>query len=265
MDRLLSSRVLLQKFTLGFCFAAATASLLATDSPQITPALVPAANATAADLENQGDQLRAEKRYLDAIDYYQAAVAKQPTATLWNKTGMAYLFVQRYHDAQKAFDRAIKMDKTAPEAYNNRAFIEQVNKNPGKAIKYYHKALSLRPDSSTFHYNIASAYFAKHEFEQSTQEYRTAYQLDPGIFQRVSKTGIMAQACSPEDRAAFAFMVAKMYAQSGDFDRSILYLRKAMEEGYKSIQKVYSEPDFASLRMDKRFAELMAQKPQSIP
>lgn len=265
MDRLLSSRALYQKFALGFCFAVATVSLLAADSPQITPALVPAANATAADLEVQGDQLRTEKRYLDSIDYYQAAIAKQPTATLWNKTGMAYLFVQRYHDAQKAFDKAIKLDKAAPEAYNNRAFIEQVNKNPGKAIKYYHKALVLRPDSPTFHYNVASAYFAKHEFEQSAREYRTAYQLDPGIFQRVSKTGIMAQACSPEDRAAFAFMVAKMYAQSGDFDRSILYLRKAMEEGYKSIQKVYSEPEFASLRTDKRFNELMSQKPQSIP
>jgi tetratricopeptide (TPR) repeat protein len=239
--------------------------MLASNAPQITAPLVPAANATAAELETQGDQLRAEKRYLDSIDYYEAAIAKHATATLWNKTGMAYLFVQRYHDAQKAFERAIKLDKTAPEAYNNRAFIEQVNKNPGKAIKYYHKALALRPESSTFHYNIASAYFAKHEFEQSAQEYRTAYQLDPGIFQRVSKTGIMAQACSPEDRAAFAFMVAKMYAQSGDFDRSLQYLRKAMEEGYKSIQKVYSEPEFATLRTDKRFSELMSQKPASIP
>jgi tetratricopeptide (TPR) repeat protein len=265
MDRLLSSRALLRNVALSLCFIAAPAFTQAADAPQVTPALTPAANATAQDLENQGDQLRAEKRYLDAVDYYQAAIAKHPSATLWNKTGMAYLFIQRYHEAQKAFDRAMKLDKSAPEAYNNRAFIEQVNKNPGKAIKYYHKALNLRPESPTFHYNLASAYFAKHEYELSTQEYRTAYQLDPGIFQRVSKTGIMAQACSPEDRAAFAFMVAKMYAQSGDFDRSILYLRKAMEEGYKSIQKVYSEPEFATLRTDKRFSELMSQRPQSIP
>ncbi len=264
MDRLLFSRAL-PKVAFGLYLLGTTVAASATSAPQITPPLIPAANATAANLEAQGDLLRAEKRYLDSVDYYQAAIAKHPTATLWNKTGMAYLFVQRYHDAQKAFERAIKLDKAAPEAYNNRAFIEQVNKNPGKAIKYYHKALALRPESSTFHYNLASAYFAKHEFEQSAQEYRTAYQLDPGIFQRVSKTGIMAQACSPEDRAAFAFMVARMYAQSGDFDRSLEYLRKAMEEGYKSIQKVYSEPEFATLRTDKRFSELMTQKPQSIP
>ena len=74
----------------------------------------------------------------------------------------------------------------------------------------------------------------------------------------------MAQTSSPEDRAAFSFMVAKMYAQAGDFDRSLEYLRKAMEEGYKGIDKVYTDSEFASLRTDPRFADLMAQKPASI-
>ncbi len=266
MDRLQLSRALFLKTAIALTLAAAFVSCLwAADHPQITQALAPAASATPDELEKQGDLLRGQKRYLDSIDYYHAAIMKQPSAAAWNKVGMAYLFLQRYPDAKKAFDAAIKLDKTAPEAYNNRGFIEQVNKNPGKAIKDYHKALSLRPASSTFHFNIAAAYFAKHDYDRSAQEYREAYQLDPGIFERVSKTGIMAQACSPEDRAAFAFMVAKMYAQSGDFDRSIEYLRKAMEEGYKGIQKVYSEPEFATLRTDKRFSDLMTQKPQPLP
>jgi hypothetical protein len=74
----------------------------------------------------------------------------------------------------------------------------------------------------------------------------------------------MAQSSSPEDRAAFSFMVAKMYAQAGDFERSLEYLRKAMEEGYKNIGKVYTDAEFASLRTDPRFTDLMAQKPQAI-
>ena len=55
-----------------------------------------------------------------------------------------------------------------------------------------------------------------------------------------------------------------MYAQAGDIDHSLEYLRKAMEEGYKDIKKVYTDSEFASLREDKRFSELMAQKPQPI-
>ena len=50
---------------------------------QITPPLLrtidpPAPDATAADLEARADQLRASKLYLDALDYYRAAMAKQP-------------------------------------------------------------------------------------------------------------------------------------------------------------------------------------------
>jgi pentatricopeptide repeat protein len=60
-------------------------------------------------------------------------------------------------------------------------------------------------------------------------------------------------------------MVAKMYAQAGNFDQSLEYLRKAMENGYKDINKVYTDSEFATLRTDKRFEELMSQRPQAIP
>ena len=76
--------------------------------------------------------------------------------------------------------------------------------------------------------------------------------------------GIMVQSSTPEDRAAFAYMVAKMYASAGDNENSLVYLRKAMEDGYKNINSVYKDAEFASLRTDPRFTDLMAQKPQAI-
>jgi tetratricopeptide (TPR) repeat protein len=238
---------------------------LASDQQQTPPTpLVSLTSSAPQDLEKQGDQLRAQKRFLDAIDYYNAAIAQQPTALLWNKKGITLLFLTHKKEAQKCFQQALKLDNNSAEALNNLGFVEQSQKNFGKAIKYYNKALVARPNSSTFHYNLGAAYFAKHDFDKAAQEYRTAYQLDPEIFQRVSRMGIMAQSSSPEDRAAFSFMVAKMYAQSGDFEHSLEYLRKAMEEGYKGIDKVYTDSVFASLRTDPRFADLMAQKPTSL-
>jgi len=234
--------------------------------PQLSPPpLISLTASSPQDLERQGDQLRFQKRYLDALDYYQAALSKEATPARYNKLGMADLFLQRPRDAEKAFDQALKLDKNCAEAMNNRGFIEQLKKNNGKAVKYYKKALVVRPTSSTFHYNLASVYFSEHKFDVAAKEYATAFQLDPDIFNRVSRMGIMAQASSPQDRAAFSFMVAKMYAQAGDFDHSLEYLRKAMEEGYKGIDKVYTDSEFATLRTDKRFAELMVQKPQPIP
>src|SRR5271157_5291372 len=239
--------------------------VLAGDAQQVTPPPpVPDRNASEQDLEEQGDLLRSQKRYLDSLDFYQAAMAKQSTALLWNKEGMAYLLMQRPKEATKCFDRAIKLDKHDAAAYNNRGYMEYRNEKYRKAIRYYQKAMSIRPTDAVFHYNMASAYFAMHDFGHAAQEYHAAYTLDPDIFQRVSKMGIMAQSTSPEDRAAFSFMVAKMYAQAGDFEHSLEYLRKAMEEGYKGIDKVYTDSEFASLRTDPRFADLMAQKPASL-
>jgi len=237
-------------------------------SPAPPPPPVPLVSLTSGvpqELERQGDQFRAQKRYLDAIDYYNAAIKLQPTALLYNKKGIALLFIQRSKEAQKCFETAVKVDKNSAEGLNNLGFVAQIEKRYNRAIKYYNKALEIRPNSPTFHYNLGAAYFGKHEFEKAAQEYRTAYQIDPEIFQRVSKTGVMAQTTSPEDRAAFSFMVAKMYAQAGDVDHSIQYLRKAMEEGYKNINKVYTDAEFATLRTDPRFAELMAKNPQALP
>jgi tetratricopeptide (TPR) repeat protein len=232
--------------------------------PASPPPLVSLTEGTPQELERQGDQLRSQKRFLDAIDYYNAAIAKQPTALLWNKKGIALLFIQRNKDAQKCFEQALRVDKNSAEALNNLGFVAQMEKRYNKAIKYYQKALDIRPNSPTFHYNMGAAYFAKHDFAKATEEYQTAFKIDPDIFVRVSRTGVMAQTTSPEDRAAFSFMVAKMYAQAGDLDHSLEYLRKAMEEGYKNIDKVYTDSEFASLRTDKRFTDLMAQKPQAI-
>lgn len=212
----------------------------------------------------QGDELRSEKHFLDSIDYYNSAIAKKPTALLWNKKGMSYLLLQRRDEAAKCFDKAIKMDKKAPEGYNNRGYVEQMRKNYDKAIKYYKKAAKLRPTDAVFYFNMGSSYFGKHDYAQASKLYQQAFAIDPDIFNRAQRTGIMAQATTPEDRAAFSFMVARMYAKAGDFDQSLEYLRKAMEDGYKNINQVYTEQEFATLRTDKRFEELMAQKPPSI-
>jgi len=241
-------------------------SVEATAPPtQVTPPPVPDGSASAATLEQEGDQLRAQKRYLDSIDYYNVAMKKQPSSLLWNKIGMAYLLMQRPDQAAKAFDRAIKLDKKDPAAYNNRGYVEQMKRKYDKAIVYYKKAIVLRTDDAVFYYNMGACYFGKHDYPEAAKQFQAAFELDPNIFVRASKTGVMAQATSPDDRAAFSFLVAKMYAQAGDFDHSLEYLRKAMEDGYKHINDVYTDKEFATLRTDKRFEALMAQRPQAIP
>ncbi len=226
----------------------------------------PPSDASPQELEKRGDELRAQKAYLDAIDYYRAALAKSADdAPVLNKLGIAELMLQRFKDAGKSFERAIKKDRKFAEAYNNLGVIDYERRKYGAAVKQYKKALELSPESASFYSNLGAAYFARKEFEHASEAYTKAVQLDPEIFEHTSHTGIAAQMASPQDRAHYDYVLAKLYAKIGDSDHSLQYLRKAMEDGYKGVTEVYSDPEFAELRKDARFADLMKAKPPAIP
>ena len=234
--------------------------------PPLHRAEPPAPSATARELERIGDTLQAAKNYLDAIDYYQASLAKDAhNAVLMNKIGMCQLLLRRYKEARKSFEQAMRMDKKYANAYANLAVVYYEQASYGKSIRYYDKAIELDSDVAVFYNNRAASLFAKKQYEKAMVDYGKALQLDPEIFERTSRgAGVQARLPSPQDRARYDYVLAKLYAKNGLPDRSLHYLKKAMEEGYKDIKNVYKDDEFSSLRKDPRFAELMAAKPVAI-
>ncbi len=229
----------------------------------------PSPSASAAELETQGDQFRGQKAYGDAIDYYRTALVRADTkprqATLYNKIGIAELQLQHFNEAQKNFQRAIKCNRKFGDAYNNLGATAHLQKKYAKAMKEYRKALALDDNNASYHSNLGTAYFMHKDYPLALEQYRRALELDPDVFERHSEAGVSAQLSSPENRAQYNFFLAKLFAQGGNFERSIEYLKKAMEDGYKQINDVYKDESFAGLRQDPRFVELMAQKPPAIP
>jgi len=222
----------------------------------------PSPTATAADLEQRGDVLRAEKYYADAIDYYEAALHKATDrAQIYNKEGIAQLLMMHYSEAKHLFERAIKANKDYPEATNNLGVVYYNTRSYGRAVKYYHKAIDLNGNSASFHSNLGTAYFAKREYEKAGHEYATALSLDPEIFERHSHSGITAQLSSPEERARYSYVIAKMFATRGDADNCLLYLKKAMEEGFKVAENFQKDREFAGYRKDPRFLTLLNHPP----
>jgi tetratricopeptide (TPR) repeat protein len=243
-----------------------TGELVQISPPTIRRAEPPAGTASADELEKRGDELRAEKAYLDALDYYRAALAKKPgSASIYNKAGIAELMMQRYKEAGKDFSRAVHLDHLYADAVNNLGVIDYEGKKYSKALKQYEKAIELRPDAASFYSNMGAAYFGKKEFERAGEAYAKAMQLDPDILEHTSHNGVSAQLPSPGDRAHYDYLIAKLCAKQGDRDRSLQYLRRALEEGYKAIDDVYKDPEFAGMRTDTRFTELMAARPPAIP
>jgi len=234
--------------------------------PPLRRAEPPKTEENPEDLEKRGDELRSTKYYLDAIDFYNAALQKKPNdSVLLNKLGITELLLQHYKDAKKNFERSIKNNRQYADAYNNLGVIYYISKKYGKAIKQYTHAIDLNNQAASYFSNLGAAYFCKKEFENAIRAYSYAIQLDPEVFERVSHSGVSAQMSKPEDRAHYDYVLAKLYAKMGATDRSLQYLRRAMEEGYKGIGDVYKDAEFAELRKDPRFTALMAAKPPAIP
>ena len=62
----------------------------------------PDRNLPADQLEQRADQLRSQKLYVDALDYYHAALSKKPdSGVLYNKMGITELLSQRLREAAR--------------------------------------------------------------------------------------------------------------------------------------------------------------------
>lgn len=256
-------------FTICVCILPAQVSHR--EQVQIVPPLLrqvdpPSADATVAELEARADQLRATKLYLDALDYYRAALKKEPNSSrLLNKIGISQLQMQHYREAKKSFDQSIKADRNFADAYNNLGVVYYEDRRYSAAVKEYRRAIAIDGNSASFFSNLGAALFSKKEFDAAVSAYQHALQIDPDVFMRSSRAGVQAQLPSPEDRARYDYTVAKLYAKMGFSDQSLEYLKKAMEEGYKDFNNVYKDVEFAELRKDKRFTELVATKMPTLP
>lgn len=224
-----------------------------TEPPSQVRVPPPSENANPVELEQQGDQLRAQKAYLDSIDYYRAAMKTADTAILHNKVGMCLLQLRRDSDAKKEFQHAIKENKDYAEAYNNLGALYYNLRKYNAAIREYKKAIKLNDDSASFHSNLGGAYFSQKDFDRATREYQRAIQIDPDIFQRQSSAAaISIRLVGSNDLGHFHYVMAQMYGQHGDQEHCRFYLSKANEEGYP-IKSALHDNEFAGLRKKPEF------------
>jgi tetratricopeptide (TPR) repeat protein len=223
------------------------------NSPSQVRVPPPPENADPVELEQKADLLRAQKAYLDSIDYYRAAMKTSDNAILHNKVGMCLLQLRRDSEAKKEFQRAIKENKDYAEAYNNLGALYYNLRKYGSAIKEYKKAIKLNDDSASFHSNLGGAYFSQKDFDRAAKEYQRAIEIDPEIFQRQSSAAaISIRLVGSNDLGHFHYVMAQMYGQHGDLDHCRFYLSKANEEGYP-IKGALRDNEFAGLRKKPEF------------
>jgi tetratricopeptide (TPR) repeat protein len=212
--------------------------------------------------ELRGDIYMARKMYRDAIDMYRQGPQDSPI--LANKVGIAFHQLLEFGLAKKNYERAIKLDPKFPEAINNLGTIHYEQKNYKRAINCYKRALKYSPQSASIYVNVGAAYFARTDYKRATEYYEQALKIDPDVFEHHSSYGTMMQERTAGERATFHLYLARMYAKSGANERALMYLRKALEEGVKDRNKIPDMPEFASLKADAGFKQLLIENPKPL-
>jgi tetratricopeptide (TPR) repeat protein len=217
--------------------------------------------------EQMADLYMARKDYREAATLYKRLSDQEPLNPVYlNKLGIALHQQTALSQALKYYERAVKVDPHYADAENNVGTIWYQRQKYAKAIKAYQKAIAMRKDMAVLYSNLGYAYFADKKYEEAIASFRQALAIDPQLFEHgSSRTGSLLQDRSVSDRGRFYYLLAKSFAEAGNVDRCLLYLRKAKDEGYKSLADVKTDPAFASVVKLPALQEILAPKPEDTP
>lgn len=216
------------------------------DSTGVVNQPVPAAT----ELSNQkrGDIFIARKMYREAVDAYQTALAENPgSARIHNKLGISYHRMSMLGPAKRHYTQASALDRKYSEAMNNLGTIYLAEHRYKRAQRTFEQALKVTPEAATVYSNLGTALFSRRKYAKATEAYAKALELDPTIFEPGSRGGTSLQNRSVEERAKYYYYLAQAFAESGQLGRSVIYLRRSIEEGYGRARRADEDPKFRLL------------------
>jgi tetratricopeptide (TPR) repeat protein len=230
--------------------ATSNPSSAATDvaTPSLTAALTP---------EIQGDLLMVHRNYAAAIEAYERET--QRTAVIWNKIGVAYHHMFALDQARKYYQQALVMNPSYADALNNLAAVYHGQHDYKQAERTYKRALKYSPSAAITYCNLGTSYFAEEKYKAGMEAYHKALELNPNIFDP-GQTQIVQETSSRRQLVAVNYYLAKTYATAGKLQESLIYLRKALEAGFKDRKQLMKDKEFAALRSTPEFHELMMQQ-----
>ncbi len=214
--------------------------------------------------EEIGDLFMARKQFREASETYKRLTDQDPrNAVYLNKLGISLHQQEALGLALKYYERALKADPRYADAQNNIGTIWYQRKRYGKAIRAYERAIKIREDMPVLYSNLGYAYFGDKKYEESIAAFRIALSKDPELFEHNgSRTGSLLQDRTVSDRGRFYFLLAKSFAESGDVQRCVLYLRKAKDEGYASlVADVKKDKAFSAAVKIPEVQDMLAPKP----
>jgi tetratricopeptide (TPR) repeat protein len=208
-------------------------------------------------VDQKADILMARGEYAAAIAAYQQGNLK--SAIVWNNIGMAYHHLFALEQARKAYQQALTINPRFAAASNNLAAVYYGQHNFKDAEHWYKRALKHTSESAVIYCNLGTAYFAEDKYKKGVKMYQKAFSIDQGVF-APGQAALVEGGGSREQRVAINYYIAETFASAGKQEQALLYLRKAMDEGFNDRKRLIEDKEFAALRTTPQFQQLLDQE-----
>jgi Tfp pilus assembly protein PilF len=136
----------------------------------------------AAEYLGRAFQAQRSGDFAAAIDLYQRSIASYPTAEAHTFLGWTYSFQGRLEEAIDECQKAIAVDPTFGNPYNDiGAYLIELGR-PDEAIPWLERA-TRAPRYESPHFprlNLARVYLAKEMYSRALEEFQAVVELQPG-------------------------------------------------------------------------------------
>ena len=130
-----------------------------------------------------------EKRELEAVQLYSAAIIRLPHHVFYNNRGAIYDKQWKYEKAIQDYDQSIKLNPEYVPAYSNRGLTYYKRREYEKAIRDYDQMVKLNPVCARAFSNRGLTYYKQGEYEKAIRDYDQAIKLDPEYAAAYSNRG----------------------------------------------------------------------------
>jgi len=216
--------------------------------------------------------------FADGEAEYRKALELDPsdaTAHQWFSEDLSYIG-GRAKEAIDEAERAYELDPLSPVIALARALAYSNDRQFDRAIEVSSKIIADNPRFGRAHAILAFSYWGEHKYEQAIQEYKAGAQLEgdkDGIELTTAeeagyRSGGLPLALRKAIEVATAqrkngvgyvspFIIAGLYAQSGDKNHAFEWLNTAYQERDFGLVALRTDYTMDSLRSDPRYAELV--------
>ncbi|MEI6614721.1 MAG: tetratricopeptide repeat protein [Chrysiogenales bacterium] len=198
----------------------------------------------------RGTYLLEQKKYDEAIGELKQASALKPDSDKANNfLGIAYFMKKSFTEASEYFQKALTINPAYAAAIGNLGNVQYEAGEVDAAVETLSKGIATFADNVELHFSLGNILLQKGELDQGFVHLKKVMELDPKYLERKKSFSLEASA-GVLPRPEIFFRYARLYAATGNLEKTLEYLDKAKKTGFVDWERARHDAAFASLRDD---------------